>query len=49
MKIKKETIRMAILVVLTIIAGAITGYYIYNNVDPETLMNFFNSNPLRPI
>lgn len=46
---KKETIRMSVLVILAIIAGAITGYYVYNNVDPEFLVNFFNNVRLRPI
>lgn len=45
-KIKKETIRIG---VLAIIASAITGYYKYNNVDPELLINFFNNIQLRPI
>ena len=48
-KIKKETIRIGVLVILAIIASAITGYCIYNNVDPELLINFFNNVQLRPI
>lgn len=46
---KKETIRMGVLVILAIIAGAITGYYVYNNVDPELLINFFSDIRLGPI
>lgn len=48
-KMKKETIRTSVLVILAIIAGAITGYYVYNNVDPELLINFFSNMQLRPI
>ncbi len=48
-KMKKETIRIGVLVILAIIAGAITGYYVYNNVDPELLINFFSNMQLRPI
>lgn len=46
---KKETIRMGVLVILAIITGVITGYYVYNNVDPELLINFFSNMQLRPI